>query len=307
MIRDAEKIKTLRILILGGNGMLGHKLWQVCQQEFDTYATVRSSGDAVFRSLGIDLNRLVEQVSAENFDSVIAAVADTHPQVIVNCVGIVKQHHLGHDPITSLTVNALFPHRLSRLARASGARLIHISTDCVFSGRRGHYAEVDLPDPEDIYGRTKLLGEVSDAGCLTIRTSMIGRELNTAHGLVEWFLGPHAGPVFGYTRAFFSGLTTRTLAKVIARVIGDHPDLEGVWHVAGDPIDKFALLAMIRDRYKLEMDLVPNDQVVIDRSLDGSRFTQATGWSPPAWFEMIEELAGDFTPYGDIREHIAHR
>ena len=307
MTRSDDLSSPPRVLILGGTGMLGHQLWQACRQRFDTYATVRSMERTAFRSVLGDTNHVIEGVTADRFDSVIEAVANIRPQVIVNCIGIVKQQRLGHDPLASLTVNALFPHQLSRLCRACGARLIHISTDCVFSGRRGRYTEADMPDPEDLYGRTKLLGEVGDGGCLTLRTSMIGRELATSHGLIEWFLSRQGSQAPGYNQAIFSGLTTQALASVIVNVIADHPTLEGLWHVAAEPIAKFDLLVLIRDRLSLEIHLVPDDRVVIDRSLDASRFTQATGWSPPSWIEMIEELAHDSTPYDDLRRNDAHR
>src|SRR5688572_14501723 len=183
----------MNILILGGSGMLGHKAWQTLKEGFETFATVRGSASD-YRQFGIiDESRLVDGVAAEDLESVKRAVMTTRPDVILNCIGIVKQDKAAKDPLMSITVNSLFPHRLANMARDAGARLIHLSTDCVFSGRDGNYAEDDLPDPPDLYGRSKLLGEVDGDGCLTIRTSMIGRELRGSHGLIEWFLSQREG------------------------------------------------------------------------------------------------------------------
>ena len=189
----------------------------------------------------------------------------------------------------------------------TGARVIHLSTDCVFSGRKGHYSETDSPDGEDLYGRTKLLGEVAVEGCLTIRTSMIGRELAGQHGLLEWFLSNDGGHVRGFRRAVFSGFTTNVLSELICDVIAEHRSLSGMWHVAAEPINKFDLLHLIRDAYGLSVDIEPDDSMVCDRSLDGSRFRAATGFVAPSWDAMIGSMAADGTPYADLRRIRATR
>ncbi len=290
-----------RVLILGGSGMLGHKLWQSFAGRFDAYVTFRHSATAYERYGIFEPERSKGHVSAQDFDSVIRAVADLRPQVVVNCIGIVKQDAAAKDPYTSISVNALFPHRLAQFCMAAGARLIHISTDCVFAGRRGNYSEQDAPDAEDLYGRTKLLGEVEAEGCLTIRTSMIGRELVGAHGLVEWFLGQEGKQVRGFRRAVFSGFTTQALADIIARLITEQPQLGGVWNVAAEPINKFDLLSLVREAYRLNVEIEPDENFVCDRSLDGERFRAATGFIPPTWPEMIERMSQDTTPYGELR------
>ncbi|HET8629328.1 MAG TPA: SDR family oxidoreductase [Thermomicrobiales bacterium] len=290
-----------RVLILGGTGMLGHKLWQVCRAYFDTSITVRTDDVARLPRAIFDPDRAIPGVAATDFDSVVRAFAAVRPTVVVNCIGIVKQRRAAQDALASIAVNATFPHRLALLCRATGTRLIHVSTDCVFSGRRGAYTESDLPDPLDLYGRTKLLGEIED-GALTIRTSLIGRELSTSQGLIEWFLSRRGGAVPGFRRAIFSGLTTSALAEAIAALIREAPLLTGIWHVAAAPIAKYDLLALVRDAIRLDIELLPDERVAIDRSLDGTRFSAATGWRAPSWPEMVAALAGDPTPYGDLRE-----
>jgi dTDP-4-dehydrorhamnose reductase len=297
----------LKIMILGGTGMLGHKLWQLLADQFDIYVTLRQGLKSYARYNLFDRMRTVDHVCVQDFDSVIRAIVAVRPQVVVNCVGIVKQHPVAKDPLVSISVNALFPHRLAQICRATGSRLIHISTDCVFSGRKGNYVESDVADAEDLYGRTKFLGEVSYEGCLTLRTSMIGRELETSHGLIEWFLSQEGKAIRGYTRAIFSGFTTNTLAEIIAQIITEYPDLQGVWHIASEPISKFELLSLVKRIYGLNIQIEPDETVVVDRSLNADRFRQATGFVPPPWPDMIEQMYQDPTPYSELRRSHVNR
>lgn len=291
----------MKVLILGGGGMLGHKLWQLCHQRFDTFVTFRQSASAYARYNLFDEAHSIGNVAADHFDSVTKAFAVVRPEVVVNCIGIVKQDAAAKDPVQSISINSLFPHRLAELCRATDARLIHLSTDCVFSGRAGNYSEADRTDAEDLYGRTKLLGEVAGKNCLTIRTSMIGRELAGSHGLVEWFLSQEGKTVKGFRRAVFSGFTTQALSETIAWIIEAQPELEGVWHVAAEPINKFDLLSLIKERGQLSIEIEPDDAFFCDRSLNAARFRQATGFVPPAWSDMISHLFQDSTPYKELR------
>ena len=292
----------MKVVILGATGMLGHKLAQGFSARFSVLATVRGPA-----ALHVDRpvfagTQLVGGVDARDFDSVLRAIEETEPDVVVNCIGIVKQLEAAKHPIPCMELNALFPHRLAQYCRESRIRLIHISTDCVFSGKTGMYTEDDVPDAADLYGRTKLLGEVGSPGCLTLRTSIIGRELRTSNGLVEWLLAQEGGQVRGYRKAVFSGFTTGALATIIGDVISNHTDLDGLWHVASEPITKYELLLLIRDAYDLNVEISPADDPVCDRSLDGSRFQSATGLVVPSWSKMIQEMADDPTPYDQIRD-----
>ena len=298
--------KKTKVLILGGSGMLGHKLWQVFSSRFETYVTLHRDFKAYERYKLFDSARSVEHVSAEKFESIVRAIDAVRPEVMINCIGIVKQAEAAKNPVTSIEINALFPHRLARLCQVRGMRLIHISTDCVFSGRKGNYSENDLSDAEDLYGRTKFLGEVSYEDCLTLRTSMIGRELETSHGLIEWFLSQEGKTVGGYTRAIFSGFTTNALAEIIARIVVEQPEMHGVWHVASDPVSKFDLLSLVKQVYRLNIKIEPDEAVVCDRSLNADRFRQATGFVPPTWYDMIEQMYQDPTPYSELRRPHAH-
>lgn len=295
-----------RMLILGATGMLGHVLLEEAVSEgFDAVGTIRGERLPAAVAERLDPKRIVAGVPATDAEALERALAETGAEVAVNCIGVVKQAPEGSDPVASIAVNSLYPHRLAALCREREVRLIHLSTDCVFSGRAGGYDEDAEPDPVDLYGRSKLLGEVGARGCLTLRTSMVGRELTGANGLVEWFLSQRGAEVRGYRRAIFSGLTTRALARAICELAANHPGLEGIRHLSAETISKHDLLALLHDAMGADVRVVPDDSVAVDRSLDSHRLREATGWSPPGWAEMIEELAADAASYEQTRRVVA--
>lgn len=293
----------MRVLILGGAGMLGHKLAQHFAGRFETTVTFRGSAGEYAHTGLFDQLHTLSGVDACSIDSLERVITSVKPQVVINCIGIIKQLASAKDPILSLETNSLLPHHLARLAAAAGARVIHISTDCVFSGTRGHYTEDDVSDAQDLYGRTKFLGEIAGEGALTLRTSIIGRELKTTSGLVEWFLSQRGKQVEGWTRAIYTGFPTIVLARIITEILEKHPALGGLYQVASAPINKYQLLGLLRDAYDVDVEIRPADGVSIDRSLIGTRFQQATGIAAPSWPEMAREMAEDPTPYDDWRKH----
>ena len=282
----------MKILILGGSGMLGHQLYREFSRDHEVWVTLRRAmGEFSGRGL-FGEGRVLAGVEAMDFASVERSLRTTQPAVVLNCVGIIKQLKEATDPIPSLTINALLPHRLARLCGEIGARLVHFSTDCVFSGRRGGYRETDVSDAEDLYGRTKYLGEVGAAPhVLTLRSSIIGRELGTTHSLVDWFLSQRGKEVRGFRRAIYTGFTTVEMARIVRMMITRQPALGGLWQVASAPIDKYQLLLLLRDAFGVPVEIQPYDDFVCDRSLDGGRFSAATGYQAPAWRTMIEEMA----------------
>jgi dTDP-4-dehydrorhamnose reductase len=295
-----------RILILGGAGMLGHRLVLTLRDSWEVWATIRRPFREYQRYGIFDCATTVDGIDVTDLQSVIDTFAAVRPTVVINCVGIIKQLPTAQDRLLSLTVNALLPHRLQRLCQASGARLIHFSTDCVFRGDKGMYTEEDPSDATDLYGRTKFLGETAGPGALTLRTSIIGRELETRSGLVEWFLSQRGKRVSGFTRAIYSGFTTHALARILRMVITDYRDLSGTIQVASDPITKHDLLQLVRDAYGVDVEIGRDTTTCIDRSLDGSRFRRLTGFVPPSWPAMIQEMAADPTPYDHWRTDV-HR
>ena len=279
----------MRVLVLGADGMLGHEVVRsLVKSGHNPLGTTRGApqGPVASALAGIPI---IAGVDARQADTVVSAFAEALPAAVINCIGVVKQRDEAKDALQSIRVNSLFPHELAVLCRAAGARLVHISTDCVFSGLKGAYTEDDLPDPADLYGRTKLLGEVDRSGAVTLRTSIIGLELGRKESLVEWFLAQR-GTANGWTRALYSGVTTFELARVVIRLLEDFPDLHGVWHVSASPIDKYDLLCRLRDAVGTDVDIAPDDRVVINRTLDSTRFRMATGWTAPDWMTMLAEL-----------------
>ncbi len=291
----------MKILILGATGMLGHKLMQVLSKQFPVTGTLRGSATALSDHLVFSGMHLIGNTRADEITSIREAIERSDPDVVINCIGIVKQLPEAQDPLKSISINALFPHQLAQLCRERTIRLIHMSTDCVFSGKKGCYAEDDPSDADDLYGRTKFLGEVSYPGCLTVRTSIIGRELGTTHGLVEWFLGQEGKTVPGYKNAIFSGLTTNALAAILGDIIAGYPDLSGVVQVASRPISKYDLLVLLKKVYGIPVDIRPDTAVVNNRSLDARRFRKETNIKIPSWEYMIEEMYRDPTPYAELR------
>jgi len=215
-------------------------------------------------------------------------------------VGVVKQLPEARSPIPSISVNALFPHRLAEMCSERNMRLIHISTDCVFSGNKGQYVESDISDANDLYGRTKFLGEISGKNCVTIRSSIVGRQLSGTSGIIEWFFS-QKGQVRGYRKSIFSGLTTYALANIIRILIEGHRSVEGLYHVSGEPINKYDLLKKLKKALKLDIEIIPDDHVVVDRSLDGTKFRELTHIDMPAWDEMMKDFVERVRDYEEWR------
>ncbi|MEO6324022.1 MAG: SDR family oxidoreductase [Thermoanaerobaculia bacterium] len=294
------------ILVLGGTGMLGHRVaLELARAGAPVLAAVRGAGHGP----GSALEALLPPGSvswgfdARDLASVERLLTTARPRVIVNCAGVVKQRAEGADAEACIAVNALFPHTLARLASAFGGRVLHVSTDCVFSGERGGYREDDPCDARDLYGRSKALGELRDGDVVTVRTSLVGRQLSGTASLLEWFLAQPGPVVRGFTEAFFSGVTTLELARVLAKLSGIWTPLRGLYHVAGPKIAKRDLLKLFRDAFGRPVTVQPDASVVIDRSLDGARFEQATGWRAPGWPAMVDELAADSA--ADVRVRTA--
>jgi dTDP-4-dehydrorhamnose reductase len=278
----------MRILVLGASGMLGNAMVRVLNEKADwqVYGTVRAEGSRRFFRSDI-AERLLSGVDVEQHDSLLQAFIRTRPDVVINCVGLIKQLADANDPLQAIPINALLPHRLARLCELSGARLVHMSTDCVFAGDKGGYRESDLSDAKDLYGKSKFLGEVAYPHTITLRTSIIGHELQSAHGLVDWFLSQQ-GSCNGFTQAIFSGLPTVVLAQVVRDLVIPRTDLSGVYHVAAQPISKYNLLKLIADVYGKKIKIISSDRLVIDRSLNADRLRDATGYVAPSWPELIE-------------------
>lgn len=282
--------KISRILVLGASGMLGNAVLRLFAQSpgHAVVGSVRSAG--ALRGLPTALHaHVVCGVDVENFDSLTRLFATARPEIVINCIGLVKQLAEADDPLAAIPINSLLPHRLARLCDVAHARLIHMSTDCVFAGTKGMYGESDPSDAKDLYGRSKYLGEVDYPHAVTLRTSIIGHELSGAQGLVGWFLAQQGG-VKGFSRAIFSGLPTVELARVMRDCVIPRPELRGLYHVSAEPINKFELLKLVAQVYGKSITITPDDGLRIDRSLDSSRFRALTGYAPPSWPDLVRSM-----------------
>lgn len=283
----------MNILVLGVTGMLGSAVFR--QLSFDqrnqVWGTLRNAGGR--RHFPEQLyDRLIFGIDVLDQDALVSVLERIRPDVVINCVGLIKQLADAKDPLSALPINAMLPHRLAKLCGLANARLIHVSTDCVFSGRTGMYTEADQSDAEDLYGKSKFIGELHEVPhAITLRTSIIGHELGTNFSLTDWFLS-QKGPVKGYKRAIFSGLPTVELARVMKDYVIPNPKLHGLYHVSAEPIDKLSLLRLIAEVYGHNIQIIPDGQVRIDRTLDSSRFRQAVGYQPPSWPELIQMMCG---------------
>lgn len=281
----------MKILILGVTGMLGNAVFNVFSKNttYEVFGTTRSPSSLHFFS-DVDKKQIITGVDVLDVDSLLNVFKHVKPELVINCIGITNKQSNINDPLVALPINAMLPHRLSTICATTEARLIHVSTDCVFSGEKGNYNESGRSDADSLYGQSKYLGELhTQQHAITLRTSIIGHGLSTHDGLIDWFL-LQEGCVKGYTKAIFSGLPTVVLAKIMMDVVVPNPSLSGLYHVSANPIDKFKLLSLVSEKYEKDIKIIPDDSLVIDRSLDSSRFTQATGYIAPRWNELIKTM-----------------
>ncbi len=278
----------MKVLVIGASGMIGSAMLRVLSEKngWEVFGTVRDESVKRFFSAPIG-ERLRAGIDLGSQDSLLRILDLVRPDVAINCAGLTRHKPEAEDPLVAIPINTLMPHRLAGLCKLAGVRLIHVSTDCVFSGERGKYVEEDFADARDVYGKSKALGEVYYQHTVTLRTSTIGHELQSRYGLLDWFLSQE-GRCKGYTRALFSGLPTVVFAQIIRDVVLARPELSGLYHVAAKPIAKSDLLRLIANVYGKTIDIVPDHELVIDRSLDARRFELATGYVAPEWPELIK-------------------
>ena len=281
----------MKILILGGDGMLGHRLMKHFSSAGQEVRVTLRQKLSAYREFGLfRAENAYAEIDVRSLDPIAEIFAQWRPEAVVNAVGIVKQRPTAKEIIPSIEVNALFPHKLALLCKPLKMRMVHMSTDCVFTGKKGNYQEDDPSDAEDLYGKTKYLGEVHDSPCLTIRTSIIGKELWRKQGLLEWFLAQNGGRVYGFKNTIFSGFTTLELSRIIEKILVHHPEEIGLYHVSSDPISKYDLLKLIKEKLNLKIEIIPTEEPRCDRSLDSTKFKKEFGYRPPTWEKMIEEL-----------------
>ncbi|MCB6182788.1 SDR family oxidoreductase [Leeia sp. TBRC 13508] len=280
----------MKIIVLGSSGMLGNAMLGVLSQrgDFDVIGSYRTSA-SISRLPDKLKSKCRINIDINDSDQLLKMFDEHKPNVIINCIGLIKQISAVNDPLITLPLNSIFPHRLNAICKLSGTRLIHISTDCVFSGKKGMYLESDIPDAEDLYGRSKLLGELNSENSITLRTSIVGRELSGSHSLIDWFLS-QKHKISGYSNAYFSGLTTVELSRVIRDTVLCNEDLHGLYHVSSSRISKYNLLKEASSIFNHKILIEEYPDFFIDRSLDNSKFTSKTNYVCPSWTDMLLDM-----------------
>ena len=282
--------------------MLGHQLLKSWQNRHDVRVTVRGPLENYARYGLFHRGNTIDSVDVCHTDRLREVIDSFRPEAVVNCTGVIKQRAAASLAVPSIQINALVPHQLQLLCGDAGARLIQLSTDCVFNGKRGGYLQTDPPDATDLYGRSKALGELTSPGTLTIRSSIIGLELSEHQSLIEWFLAQH-GAIRGFTSAIYSGVTTAEMARILEFVLTRQPELHGLWQVAAEPINKYELLSSLSAKLgRQDLTITPDDSFHCDRSLDGTEFARQTGYRVPAWPDMLDELAAQIQNRSELHE-----
>ena len=289
------------VLVLGIEGMLGHVVGGVLSEDFNVVGTSRKSIDSYSPIRKILPHLPIQQnLDVRDENSLRKVIEALRPEYVINCVGVIKQKLEPSSYVDCIEINSALPHRLASICDEFGSRLIHFSTDCVFSCKPGVKDLLTLPDPQDLYGRSKLLGEINHKNSLTIRTSIVGRQISGSESLFEWLLSQKGKKVSGYSKALYTGVTTKTLAKILKQIITKEIALHGVWQVASSEISKYDLLNLVNDKLNLGISIEENSDFECDRRLDGSEFTRSTSIGVPSWTEMIEEFKSDQAIYREL-------
>jgi dTDP-4-dehydrorhamnose reductase len=277
----------MKIIVMGASGMLGHLLYSELKKNHETWGTVRD------KKWHPDLLDGYDVYDLEKIEKLISL---KKPDYVINCIGIIKQLKASEDKIISLEVNSLWPHKLAAICERQNSKMIHFSTDCVFAGTKGNYLDSDFADARDTYGLTKYMGEVDYPHTLTLRTSIIGHELNSKLSLVDWFLSQQ-NECKGFSKAIFSGFPTIVMARFLENYIFNN-FISGIYNFSSEPINKFELLQLVAREYKKNIKINPSEELIIDRSLNSDKLRKMTGFTPQAWPVMIEEMYRHFVESG---------
>ncbi len=283
----------MKLLILGGTGMVGHTLIKQLSAKYEIFSILRERTDlksSKFFEQVLEKNRCIFIDDINQYNNLSGAIKKISPDIVINCIGVIKQRDDIENILNMIKINSLLPHILNDICHTNNIKLIHLSTDCVFSGNKGNYKESDNPDPTDKYGESKLLGEINEGTSLTIRTSFIGPELFNKKSLFEWIKSQKNTEIDGFENAIYSGLTTLTFAQVIENIIDKHQDLNGVWQISSDSISKFELIKMINQKFNLNIKINRNSSFQCNRSLNSSKFKKETAIKIPSWESIINDL-----------------
>ena len=285
----------MRILILGGNGMIGHKVYQVLSSYFpDTWILIRRKFIDFLQKDIFVKEKVIEDFDLNDLNKLNSLLNSLNPDIIINAAGITIRRGVNEFKSQTIILNSVLPHFLGEWIQGKfGKRFIHFSTDCVFSGKNGPYYDNSIPDSTDIYGKTKSLGEVNLSQTLTLRGSMIGRELDYQTELLEWFLSQKGKTIKGFNNVFYSGITTIRMAKLILKIIINFPNLTGVYNVSSKKISKFELLTLFNDFFHSNVKIHKDETYTSRKELISNIFFYEINEIIPSWDELIIELYED--------------
>lgn len=291
----------MRVLILGVSGLIGHKLFQELSASFEVFGTLHKCKIQYGNLPLFSSENIIENIDVTNFEMLKGIIYAVNPKVILNCIGITKRKIDINSPLEVLTINSVFPHQLANWAKPNKKRIIHFSTDCVFDGKIGNYNETSLTTAEDIYGRTKALGEINYNHTLTLRSSFIGQELFDRTELLDWFLSQDGKQVSGYKNTLYSGVSSLFMARVVTDIISNFPNLSGLYQLAPDkPISKYELLSIAKEAFDVNVKIIPEEKHVHHPTLDASKLKSEINLVVPSWKEMMKELASDKEFYSKL-------
>lgn len=273
----------MKILIFGTTGMLGHSLFNELSKNHDVYGVIRANSKN---------SKIFSNTDTSNITKISGILESLKPDFVINSIGIIKQLKQSKDKIQSIEVNSIWPHQLAELCAKHNAKMIHFSTDCVFTGSKGNYNEEDLADARDTYGLSKFMGEVDYPHTLTLRTSIIGHELNSSVSLIDWFLS-QSTECKGFTEAIYSGFPTVEIANFLNEYIFKN-FVSGVYHLSSEPISKYDLLKIVAEVYGKPIQINPSQDLKIDRSLNSDKLRSLVGFKPKNWPELVKSMHGQF-------------
>ena len=276
--------------------MIGHKIAQVLQLKNEVIGTSRKK--ISHRVLGINKTKIFYKDFV--IDDNLNFISEIMPDIIINCVGVTTRR-INNKNINHLSfINSILPKLINDWSIENSKKMIHMSTDCVFSGIKGDYLDDAIPDADDSYGSSKAKGEIKNNKTLTLRSSMIGREIYNHTELFEWLLKNKKGKIEGYDNVIYSGITTIRMAKIIDFILSNNLDLSGIYNIGSIAISKYELLKMFNNAFDLQIDIKKITQIKSNKVLISKKFTEITGLKTPNWNDLISEFKEDCETYSDI-------
>jgi len=291
----------LKILILGAGGMLGHKLYQTLSKTYDDVIPVFRKNKEHYHKFNLyKPEKMIGNTDVTDQSKLLAVLNSVKPDIICNCIGKTTRKINSEDSQSVIYLNSFLPHFISKWSSENNSYFIHFSTDCVFSGKNGPYKPNDFRDSRDLYGLSKILGETNSKYGLTIRTSIVGREIENQTEFFEWIFSSKNKSVSGYKNVFYSGVTTNYLSEVVAQLITKDSKSHGLLQVASPPISKLNLIKKVNSLFGLGMKINTDASKVSNKILSPVKFTITSGIKTQTWDEMLNTLKKENSYYENL-------